>query len=91
MLPIQVLSFPARAIERLVGDSDIAAKAKAAYEKRRAKRTTPRFNAAQQIIDVSGAHAFVPPGADDLVCSLVQDLISSVISRISQILKRRQC
>ena len=53
-------------------NSKIASLAKAAYEKRREKRGSPGFNAAAQIIDVSGEHAFVPPGPKDMVRSILQ-------------------
>ncbi|KAF7910711.1 uncharacterized protein EAF01_002221 [Botrytis porri] len=66
ILPIQTLAFPAKAFEATAMNSKIASLAKAAYEKRRAKRSSPGFNAAAQIIDVSGEHAFVPPGPKDM-------------------------
>ncbi|KAK8909066.1 hypothetical protein ACHAPF_006883 [Botrytis cinerea] len=65
-LPIQTLAFPAKAFEATPMNSKIASLAKAAYEKRREKRGSPGFNAAAQIIDVSGEHAFVPPGPKDM-------------------------
>ncbi|QSZ29634.1 hypothetical protein DSL72_004150 [Monilinia vaccinii-corymbosi] len=66
MLPIQTLAFPAAAFEAVARNPDIASLAKAEHERRRAKRSFPGFNASAQIIDVSGAHAFIPPGPNDL-------------------------
>ncbi|TGO56477.1 hypothetical protein BCON_0077g00310 [Botryotinia convoluta] len=66
ILPIQILAFPAKAFEASAMNSKIASLAKAAYEERRAKRSSPGFNAAAQIINVSGEHAFVPPGPKDM-------------------------
>ncbi|KAA8575504.1 hypothetical protein EYC84_004655 [Monilinia fructicola] len=66
MLPIQILAFPTIALEAAIKNPDIASLAKAEYQKRHAKRSSPGFNATAQIIDVSGAHAFVPPGPNDL-------------------------
>ncbi|KAI9648717.1 hypothetical protein NHQ30_003357 [Ciborinia camelliae] len=65
MLPIHIFAFPAKALEAAARNPDIASKAKAAHEKRRATRRSPPFNPAQ-IIDVSGEHLFVPPGPTDL-------------------------
>ncbi|TGO26420.1 hypothetical protein BPAE_0060g00360 [Botrytis paeoniae] len=66
ILPIQILAFPAKAFEATAMNSKIASLAKAAYEERRAKRSSPGFNAAAQIINVSREHAFVPPGPKDM-------------------------
>ncbi|KAF5868903.1 putative oxidase protein [Botrytis fragariae] len=66
ILPLQIIAFPAKVFEASAMNSKIASLAKAAYEERRAKRSSPGFNAAAQIINVSGEHAFVPPGPKDM-------------------------
>ncbi|ESZ98825.1 hypothetical protein SBOR_0794 [Sclerotinia borealis F-4128] len=66
ILPIQILAFPAIALEAAARNPDIASLAKAAHKKRLATRSSPGFNAAAQIIDVSGVHEFVPPTSKDL-------------------------
>lgn len=58
-----VTAFPTIALEaaQLAGsNSDVSTAAKAAHE-RRLNSILPGFNAAEQLIDVSGEHAFVAP------------------------------
>lgn len=86
IFPLHILAFPAGAFEAATAaagkNSNISALAKAAYETRRAKRSSPGFNAAAQVIDVSGAHAFVPPGPKDMVCTISQAFAYIVLCRI---------
>ena len=58
-----VSAFPSIAFEAskvAARDAEIASAAKAAHE-RRLNGILPGFNAAEQLIDVSGEHAFTPP------------------------------
>lgn len=65
-----ITAFPTIALEAAqlaARNSDFSTATKAAHEKR-LNGILPGFNAAEQLIDVSGEHAFIPPdfGAGDL-------------------------
>jgi hypothetical protein len=62
-LSTPLTAFPTIALEAAqlaARSSDVSIAAKAAHE-RRLNGILPGFNAAEQLIDVSGDHAFVPP------------------------------